>query len=129
MSRASDEKTPGGLSEKTTPPAPNKKGFFGRKTRAVDTKGAVTGGGGAAIAMVDDVAEQNAEVARAQDGKPVEDGPPTVKPVALLALFRYSTKGERLLMIAGLVASCACCSLARPLARSPPPFPRCLESC
>lgn len=116
MSRPSQEKT-APLDEKATPstsgftpPAPTKKGFFGRKTRTADPKGAVTGGGAAAIAMMDDMAEQNAEVAAAEDGK-LRDVPDAPKAVGMLEMFRYSTRGEAILMLFGLVAAGAffCC--------------------
>lgn len=112
MASTSNDKAPA-LSEKSTPPQPlsePKRRFFGRepKARAVDGKGVGLGGGSAAIAVVDDVTQQQAEA----------DATPDVpKPVALLALFRYSSRSERILMIAGLVASGAS-------ERRPPPMSR-----
>lgn len=135
MSRPSQEKA-APLGEKATPsssgftpPAPTKKGFFGRKTRTADPKGAVTGGGAAAIAMMDDMAEQNAEVAAAEDGK-LRDVPDAPKAVGMLEMFRYSTRGEAILMLFGLVAAGASsCYLVSVLNLSLMLFPMSRFSC
>jgi hypothetical protein len=105
----SDEKsTPPGPAPRAEPP---KRRFFGGgggggrssspKARAVDGKGVGLGGGPAAIALVDDVAEQQQAAVDPTD----DAGAEVLKPVGLLALFRYSSRSERFLMVAGLVAS------------------------